>query len=94
MLTIYDLACNIDILGTPRITASKGQFRTSDPRVQRILSRYPGVTLVATEPDTPAPCVGGEPAGNSPVRSDVPEVRNYVGVQMKERRPIGGRLSE
>ena len=92
MLKIYDLANNIDILSTPRITASKGRFETSDPRVQRILSRYPGVTLISVEPDAQAPCAGGEVAGTHSPAAPAETVRTVPGIQFKPTRERGGRV--
>jgi hypothetical protein len=88
MLNTYYLERAIDILSEPRVTAGRGRFQTSDPRVQLILSRYPGVTLVSSEeepkrrPLTPEEAVQLHGPGIEPVR-----VSNTVGVQMKERRP-------
>ena len=84
MLKIYDLANNIDILSTPRITASKGRFSSSDPRVQRILSRYPGVSLISSEPDPPPANLTAEQFGAVPQQSTV---RTTAGLQIRERRP-------
>ncbi len=81
MLKRYELSVNIDIMSQPRITASKGRFETSDPRVQRILSGYPGVTLVDERADEPIG-VGSSFATVEPVR-----VTNSGGLQFKEKQP-------
>jgi hypothetical protein len=85
MLRTYELACNIDIMCQPRITIGKGRFSTSDPRVQRILSGYPGVRLVSAEdeparrPLTPAEGLALYGSGPEPVR-----VTTGSGLQLKE----------
>jgi len=77
-----------------RFDAPGGRYTTSDRDMQRILDRYPGVTLISTEPETPAPCAGGEVAGtHSPAPPEV-EVRTRPGLQLRERRPIGGRVAD
>jgi len=80
MIKTYELAANLDIMGTPRVTASKGRFSTSDRRIQMILRAYPGVTLVSERPDEP---IG---PGNS-----FPPVQGVVvtngGLQLKEQKP-------
>jgi hypothetical protein len=87
MLRTYELACNIDIMSHPRVTASKGRFSTSDPRIQRILSGYPGVTLLSVEPEpvqrplTPAEGLSLYGPGPDSVR-----VSNTASVQMKPRK--------
>jgi hypothetical protein len=70
MLKTYELACNIDIMCSPRITISKG--------------RYPGITLISTEeeparrPLTAAEGLALYGNGPEPVRVTA------GGVQMKE----------
>lgn len=86
MRKIYELSCNVDIMGQPRITASKGRYSTSDPRIHRILSVYPGVRLIATEPDEPAL----RPGPGTPVE---PVVVSGGGLQTKPRREQGGRVT-
>ena len=83
MINTYELASNIDLLGTPRITASKGTYRTSDPRVQLRLRYYPGVTLISTEAEAEPLCVGGSKP--HAVRHES-AVRTQPGVQLRERR--------
>jgi hypothetical protein len=88
MLNTYFLERAIDVLSEPRVTAGRGRFQTSDPRVQLILSRYPGVSLVSSEdepasrPLTPAEAVQLHGPGIETVR-----VSNTVGVQMKPKLP-------
>ena len=83
MIAHYELACNIDLMGTPRITASKGRFSSNDPRVQLRLRYYPGVTLISTEPEAETVCAGGsEPCA---VRHES-ALRTQPGVQLRERR--------
>ena len=87
MLKTYELACNIDIMCSPRITIAKGRFETSDPHVQRVIGHYPGVTFISERPD--------EPVG---IGTSFPVVQPVVvsngGLQVKERRTQGGRVSE
>jgi hypothetical protein len=86
MLKTYELACNIDIMSQPRITLGKGRFSTSDPKIQRVLGGYPGVTLISTEPEpvqrplTPAEALALHGPAPEPVR-----VSNG-GVQMKPKK--------
>ena len=94
MIAHYELACNIDIMGNPRITASKGRFSSSDPRVQRTLRHYPGVKLCRMEAETAAKFAGGEAPGVRPAPPAETEIRAYPGVQLKEKRPIGGRVAD
>jgi hypothetical protein len=82
MLKTYDLACNIDIMCQPRITLSKGRYSTSDKKTQRVLDRYPGVTLISTGPD--------EPPKRNPDIACAPIPQTVVtngGLQIKEKRP-------
>jgi hypothetical protein len=87
MLKTYDLSVNLDIMCSPRITICKGRFQTSDPFVQRVIGRYPGVTLVSERPD--------EPIGVRDVAFPVaqPVVVSNGGLQIKERQPQGARVT-
>jgi hypothetical protein len=84
MIAHYELACNIDIMGNPRITASKGRFSSGDPRVQRILRAYPGVSLSSVTPDPPPAKLTADLFGPVPQQSSV---RTVAGLQIGERRP-------
>jgi hypothetical protein len=94
MVNTYFIERAVDVMSTPRVTVGRGRFQTSDPHVQRILSGYPGVTLISTEdeparrPLTPAEGLSLYGPGPEPVRVTA------GGVQMKERRPQGGRGTE
>jgi hypothetical protein len=87
MLKTYELACNIDIMCSPRITIAKGRFETSDPHVQRVIGHYPGVTFVSERPDEP---IG---IGTSFAHVESVVVTNSCGLQMKEKRPASARES-
>ena len=82
MIAHYELACNIDIMGNPRITASKGRFSSGDPRVQRILRAYPGVSLSSVTPDPPPAKLTADQFGPVPQQSTV---RTQCGLQVKPR---------
>jgi hypothetical protein len=91
----FELSCNIDILGSPRITVSKGKYDTSDERVIRRLRGYPGVTLLRTESENPPIFAGGELEGTYRRAPPEVEVKTWPGgVSFKEKRPIGGRVAD
>jgi hypothetical protein len=92
MIAHYELACNIDIMGNPRITASKGRFSSSDPRVQRTLRHYPGVKLCRMEAETAAKFAGGEAGSRPPAPPAETQVRAVSGIQFKPTRERGGRV--
>ena len=94
MRAFFELSCNVDIMGNPRITASKGRFDSNDPRVITKLRGYPGVTLIRTESEAPPIFAGGEVAGTHRKAPPEVEVRNHCGIQFKEKRPIGGRVAD
>jgi hypothetical protein len=86
MLNKYFIERSIDVMSQsgPRVTVGRGRFQTSDPHVIRTLSRYPGVTLISSEPEpTQRPLTAAEGLalygpGPEPVRI------SPGGVQMKE----------
>jgi len=88
MLNTYVSDVNVEIAqghGHPRIIMGKGiRFQTTDRAVQRVLSWYPHVELISSEPETkPVKLTAAEALalygpGPEPVR-----VSNTGGVQMK-----------
>jgi hypothetical protein len=95
MFNIYVSECNVEIAqgpGRPRIIMAKGvRFSGTDKAVQRVLKTYPRVALVSSEPE-PAPAKL-DTASAVALHDPAPEPVRVTagGVQMKERRPQGGR---
>ncbi len=75
------------IFGQRHLQIAAGRYSTSDRDVQRFLSRYPGCTLVASEPDpVRTPLTPEEALALHGPAPGPPVVTNYAGLQTRENR--------
>ncbi len=101
MIATYFLERPIDVIrGSLHVIVGAGRYQTSDVNVQRVMNGYPGVRRVSLEPETPVVTAGGEAGPGAVVPSEI-EVRNHVGIQLREKRTgcstsvgLGSRIAE
>ncbi len=94
MIKTYMLDRPISVLRWGKqFVAPSGRYTTTDRDMQRLLDRYPVVTLISTEPETPAPCAGGT-LGTGALASPEVEIKTQPGLQFKPTRERGGRVAD
>jgi hypothetical protein len=101
MKATYEIERPVDIIGEgPRVTLAAGRYSTSDAAIQRKIGHYPGIRLISMESETAAATAGGTIGPGAVVSSEV-EVRNHVGIQLREKRTgcstsvgLGSRIAE
>jgi hypothetical protein len=91
-LNSYLIDQPINVLrGQLHVVLGVGRYETSDPETIRVIHSYPGVRFLGSKP-TPAVAFAGGEAPGAPVPSET--VVTSFGLQMRQRRPQGGRVAD
>jgi hypothetical protein len=92
-LNSYQIDVPINVFrGQRHVVLPVGRYETSDPEVIRIIHSYPNVRFLGSKPTPAATCVGGQ-ENPEPVPTE-PALRTVPGLQMRVRRPQGGRVAD
>jgi hypothetical protein len=91
-LNSYQIDRPINVIrGQRHVVIAAGRYETSDPEIIRIIHSYPNVRFLGSVP-TPAPSKpSAELWGPAP---DPVTVTNQAGLQMRLKRPMGGRVAD
>jgi hypothetical protein len=92
-LNTYEIDQLINVLrGQLHVVIGRGRYQTDNGDIIRVIHSYPGVRFLGSVP-TPPPTLAGGESQAVPVPTET-AVSTTPGLQMKERRPQGGRVSQ
>ncbi len=92
-LNTYEIEQPINVLrGQLHVVIGRGRYQTDNGDIIRVIHSYPGVRFLGSVPTAPPTLAGGESKA-APIPTET-AVSTTAGLQMKERRPQGGRISD
>ena len=87
---LIDVPINV-LRGQCHVVLAKGRYETSDAEIIRTIHSYPGVRFLGSK-SAPAVAFAGGEAPGAPVPPET--VVTGFGLQMRQRRPHGGRVAD